>query len=246
MRLDRALVIILAILITAGFASADYKVTQNHHQDGYSMMGQNQPASDEVYITWIGSGKMRMDQGRTSTIVDLDGKTLIIISDDDKSYNEVGLPVNLEALMPPGMGAQMMEMMKFEVTITPSDETKKVGEWTAKRYDMKLTSAMMSMDSVLWASEDTPIDFADYFDLYANVMSLQPGMDTMMAEMSKIEGFVVAQNATMTMKFMGETTVGSSEEVVSIEKVDAPAGTYAPPADYTREDFDYMEMMQNQ
>ena len=32
--------------------------------------------------------------------------------------------------------------------------------------------------------------------------------------------------------------------VVSIEEVDAPAGTFAPPADYAREDFDFMASMQ--
>jgi len=244
MRLERALVILLAILVTAGVASADYKVTQKHHQDGFSMMGQTQPAKDEVHITWIGDGKLRMDQGQSSTVVDLDGNKMTIIDHDKKSYSEIDLPVNLEELLPPGMGEQMMAMMKFEVTVSPSEETKKVGEWTAKRYDMKLTSAMMNMDSVIWASDKTPIDTADYFDLYANVMSLQPGMDTMMAEMQKIDGYVVAQDAKMSMKFMGETTVGSTDEVVSIEEVDAPAGTFAPPADYAREDFDFMASMQ--
>ena len=70
-------------------------------------------------------------------------------------------------------------------------------EWTAKRYDMQLTSAMMKMDSVLWASEETPIDFSNYHELYANVMSLQPGMNSMMDEMRKIGGYVVAQEASM-------------------------------------------------
>ena len=45
---------------------------------------------------------------------------------------------------------------------------------------------------------------------------------------------------------MGETTVGSTDEVVSIEELEAPAGTYEAPADYAREDFDYMAMMQSQ
>jgi hypothetical protein len=102
------------------------------------------------------------------------------------------------------------------------------------------------MDSVLWASEETPIDFSNYHELYANVMSLQPGMDSMMDEMRKIDGYVLAQEASMSMTMMGETTVTSTDEVVSIEELEAPAGTYEPPADYAREDFDYMAMMQNQ
>ena len=48
------------------------------------------------------------------------------------------------------------------------------------------------------------------------------------------------------MKFMGETTVGSSDVVKSIEKVDAPAGNYDPPDGYAEEEFDFMTRMQNQ
>ena len=75
-------------------------------------------------------------------------------------------------------------------------------------------------------------------------MSLQPGMESMMEQMRRIDGYVVSQEANMSMKFMGETTVGSSDVVKSIEKVDAPAGTYEPPAGYAREEFDFMETMQ--
>ena len=77
------------------------------------MMGQTQPEKDEVHTTWIGDGKLRMDQGQSSTVVDLDGNKMIIIDHDNKSYSEIDLPVNLEELLPPGMGEQMMAMMKF-------------------------------------------------------------------------------------------------------------------------------------
>jgi hypothetical protein len=236
----------VALLMSAGLAGADYKITQQHHQDGFTMMGQSQPATDEVHVTWYGDKRMQMDQGSTSTIVDLNAKKMYIVSHGDKTYTEVELPVDLAALLPPGMGEQLLAMMQFDVTITPSSETRQFGEWTAKRFDMKMTSQMMTMDSVLWASTETPIDFDDYFDLYANVMSLQPGMETMMEEMRKVEGYVVAQEGTVSMKMMGETTIGSRDTVTSIESVDPPAGTYAPPADYSRKEFDYMAMMQNQ
>ena len=233
----------LTVLVSAGWAGADVKVVQKHHQDAFSTMGQQQPASDEEHVTWIGDGKLRMDQGSTTTIVDLGAKKMFIVKHDDTSYTEVDLPVDLKSLLPPGMGEKILTMMQFDVTVTPSDETKKVGEWTAKRYDLEMTSAMINMSSVLWASTDTPIDFAKYYDLYSEVMSLQPGMEDMLESMRKIDGFVVSQEARMTMKAMGETSVGSSDVVTSIDTVDPPAGIYAPPADYAREDFDFMKMM---
>lgn len=245
MRLNRMLVFSLAILLSAGFAGADYKVVQQHHQDGFSMMGQEQPAADEEHVTWISDRKLRMDQGSSSTIVDLDTQKMFIIKHDDKSYTTVDLPVDLSSLLPPGMGEQMMAMMQFDVTVTPTEETKMVGEWTARRYNLKMTSAMMSMNSVLWASTETPIDPKKYYDLYSKVMSLQPGMEDMMESIRSIDGYVVSQEATMSMKFMGETKVGSSDVVLAIEMVDSPAGTFAPPADYTSKEFDFMAMMQD-
>lgn len=245
MRIGRILALSLAVLCAAGIAAADYKIVQKHHQDGFSMMGQSQPPTDEEHVTWVGDKRLRMDQGSTSTVVSLPAKKMYIINHDDKTYNEVGLPVDLTTLLPPGMAEQMLEMMKFDITVTPSDETKKVGEWTAQRYDLKMTSAMMSMDSVLWASTETPVNFDDYYDLYSQVMNLQPGMEGMMEQMRQIKGYVVAQDATMSMTFMGETTVGSSDQVLSIEKVDPPADTYGPPAAYALEELDYMKMMQD-
>ena len=246
MRSHRVLVFALAALLTAGLATADFKISKQHHQDGFSMMGQTHPPTDEVQVTWIGDQKMRMDQGKTSSIVDLEAKTITVIDHEKKTFTVVQLPVDLEKLLPPGMGEQMLQMMKFDVTVTPTDETKKVGEWNAKRYDMTLTSAMMSMEMVLWASTETPIDYDRYRDLYSAVTSLQPGMDAMMDEMKKVDGYVVSQEGKMSMKFMGETTVGTSDEVLSIEELDPPAGIYVPPGDYAEEEFDYMKMMQNQ
>ena len=244
--MKKIMFIMVVVLLAVGAASADYKVVLQHHQDGFAMMGQTQAPTDEEHVTWIGNKKLRMDQGSSSTIVDVGAGKMMLLDHDDKTYTEVDLPVDLAALMPPGMAEQMMAMLKFDVTVTASDETKKVGEWNAKRYDLKMTSAMMSLDTVIWASTETPIDQAAFFDLFSVVMSLQPGMDSMMEQMRQIDGYVVSQEAAMSMKFAGETTVGSTDVVTSIAMVYAPAGTYDPPADYAKEEFDFMARMQNQ
>ncbi len=243
--MKKIMFIMVVVLLAVGVAGAEYKVVQKHHQDGFSMMGQTQAPTDEEHVTWIGDKKLRMDQGSSSTIVLVDAGKMMLIDHDDKTYTEVDLPVDLAALMPPGMAEQMMEMLKFDVTVTASDETKKVGEWNAKRYDLKMTSAMMSLDSVIWASTETPIDAAAFFNLFSVVMSLQPGMDSMLEQMREIDGYVVSQEGKMSMTFMGDTTIGSSDVVTSIEKADPPAGTYDPPAGYAKEEFDFVARMQN-
>jgi hypothetical protein len=246
MRMNRILIMSTVVLMTVGVANADFKVVQQHHQDGFSMMGQSQPPTDEEHVTWIGDKKLRMDQGSSSTIVLVEAGKMVMLDHDDKTFTEVDLPVDLASLMPPGMAEQMMAMLKFEVTVTATDETKKVGEWNARRYNMKMASSMMSLDSVIWASTETPIDDAAFFDMFSVVMSLQPGMDSMLEQMQQIDGYVVSQQGTMSMTFMGETTVGSSDVVVSIDQLDAPPGTYDSPAGYAKEEFDFVARMQNQ
>ncbi len=214
MRLDRVVALVLVTMLAAGFAAADVKVVQAHHQDGFTMMGQSQPATDEEHVTWLGDRKMRMDQGSTSTVVLLDEKKMYIINHNDSTYAVVDLSVDLNTLLPPGMADQMMKMMQFDVTVTATDETKKIGEWNARRYDMKMTSKMMNMDSVLWASKDTPVDVEQWVDLYGEVMRLQPGMQAMIDKIATIDGFIVAQEATMSMSFAADTKVGSSDRVV--------------------------------
>ena len=238
--------LVMAALLTVGIAGADVRVVTKHHQDGFAMMGQTQPPTDEEHVTWIGDDRLRMDQGSTSTVVDLGASKMLVINHDKKSYFEVELPVDLTKLMPPGMAEQMMKMMTFEATVTPTGETKKVGSWNASRYDMTLTSPMVTMEQVIWASTETPVDSSTFIELYSNVVSLQPGMEAITDEMRKIDGYVVSQEATMTMTMMGETTIGSNDQVISIDELDAPAGTYGPPADYSFEEFNFMEMMQQQ
>lgn len=209
------------------------------------MMGQSQPAADDEYVTWLGDGRLRLDQGSTSTIVALDAKKLYIVNHDDRTYTELDLPIDLASLLPPGMAEQVSAMMQFDVTVTPSDETKKVGEWDARRYDMTMVSSMVNMSSVIWASTEPAIDARAYMDLYSRVMGLQPGMESMVEQMRRIDGFIVEQDTSTSMKFMGDKPIGSSNLVTSIESVDPPAGTYRPPADYASKEFDYMAMMQN-
>jgi hypothetical protein len=135
----------------------------------------------------------------------------------------------------------MLAMMQFEVTVTPTEEHKQVGEWDARRYDMAMTSQMFSMKSTMWVTKVAGYDPESFNSMYVHLNSLQPGMADAVKEMSKIEGLVVEQQGVMTM--MG-SEVGTSEKTISIDNIDAPAGTYDPPEGYTEKPFDFMERMQ--
>jgi hypothetical protein len=240
MLVRKTLAVLFVVLLSAGLAVADIKVVKQTHQDGFTIMGQTQPPEDRQQTTWIGKNMMYMDQGDSATIVRVDTTKLYVVDHTTKTYHVLDLPVDLSTLVPPEM-QPMLAMMKFEVTVTPTDEHKQVGEWNARRYDMSMTSQMFSMKSTMWVTKVAGYDPEAFNSMYVHLNSLQPGMADAVKEMSKIEGLVVEQQGVMTM--MG-TEVATSEKTISIDNIDAPAGTYDPPEGYTEKPFDFMERMQ--
>ena len=240
MLVRKTLSVLFVLLLSAGIAAADLKVIKQTHQDGFTIMGQTQPAEDKQQTTWIGTNMMYMDQGDNVTIVRLDTMKLYVVDHTTKTYQVLDLPIDLSTLVPPEM-QPMLAMMQFEVTVTPTDEHKQVGEWDARRYDISMTSQMFSMKSTMWATKVAGYDPEAFNSMYVHLNSLQPGMADAVKEMGKIDGLVVEQQGLMTM--MGNE-VGTSEKTISIDNMDAPAGTYDPPAGYTEKPFDFMARMQ--
>lgn len=237
----RVLSLVVIVAAVATLAAADTKVVKASHTDAFSMMGKTQPAQDEQNTIWLGDGRMRMDQGDSSFIVRADENKMYIVEHDDKKYFVLDLPIDPDKLLPPEMAKQMMQMMKFEATVTPSDETKKVGEWTARRYDVTMNSAMSQMKMVVWATKDIAFDYSGFNSLFEQTKLLAPGMQDVVDEMRKIDGFQVESTTTMSM--MG-SDMKMSERTLSVEEGTPPAGTYDPPAGYKAEPFDFLKMQQ--
>jgi hypothetical protein len=240
----RILTALLTVLLVAGAAAADLKIVKMTHRDGFTMMGQTQPAQDNEQTTWIGDDRMVMEQGDNATIVRLDTSKLIVVDHVEESFSVLDLPIDLDALIPAGMAEPMKAMMTFEVTVTPTGESKTIGDWKAQKYEMKMTSEMMTMESTMWASKQPAFDQAAYFKMARQMASLQPGMADVANEMNKVDGLVVEQEGVMTMTMMGNVSVKTWEKTSSIEQLDPPPGTYDPPAGYTEKPFDFMSQMQ--
>jgi hypothetical protein len=240
MLIRKTLVVLLVALFSAGIVAADLKVVKQTHQDGFTIMGQTQPPEEREQTTWIGKDMMYMDQGDTATVVRVDLMKLYVIDHSTETFHVLDLPIDLSALVPPEM-QPMLAMMQFQVTVTPTDEHKQIGEWNARRYDMTMTSQMFSMKTTMWATKVAGYDPQAFNSMYVHLNSLQPGMADAVKEMSKIDGLVVEQKGVMTM--MGNE-VGTSEKTISIDDIAAPPGTYEPPAGYTEKPFDFMAKMQ--
>ena len=234
--LRRALfaLIVLTLPLAAG---ADTLYTMKSHTDAIKMGGQSQPAKDSTIKIWAAGDRMRRDDGDQSMIFRLDKSRLYIVDHADKTYSEIALPIDLRKMMPKGseaMADQIAAGMKVTVQVAPRDETKKVNQWNARRYDVTVQSAMgMKIATTMWVSKEVD-GFAGFNKMAGAMASLQPGSGEWVKQLEKIDGFPVlteSQVDALGAKF------GTREELVAVETKAAPAGTYDLPAGYKAQTY---------
>jgi hypothetical protein len=221
--------LVLAVPLAVG---ADTLYTMKSHTDAFKMGGQSQPAKDATIKVWSASDRLRRDDGDQTMIFRLDKNRLYLLDHEEKTYSEISLPIDLRKMMPKGseaMADQIAAGMKVSVQVAPRDETKKVGQWNARRYDVTVQSAMgMKIATTMWVSKEIE-GFAKFNKMAGTMASLQPGSGEWVKELEKIDGFPVlteSQVDALGAKF------GTREELVSVETKAAPAGNYDPPAGY--------------
>ncbi len=217
------------------FVSGDVYVKTKTHTDAMEIMGQKQPAKDEVVEQWIGDKIYANITSKQTMIIDMGKKMVYIIMHSNKSYVETSLPLDMKKLLPE-QAAQMLSMMKLTLKVTPTTDTKVINKWKCIGYDMDMSMMMMSMKSRIWVTKDVPFDWKKFQDMFgiesfkATMASMQIG-DDVINEMKKIQGFQVKTEMTMTI--MGQS-VKITSDVVEISKKSAPAGVYTIPADYKK------------
>ncbi len=226
-------VILSFLLLFSVFAAADVYVKSKTHTDAFSIMGQSQPAKDETIEQWIGDDQFAYIGSEMSSVVDMKKNVMYLINHQDKSYVEAQLPLDFSKLLPAEM-AQMAQMMKMTVTVTPNGQTKTIGQWKCTGYDASIQMMMMPMKMAVWASTDVPIDMEKFSKIYGNILKAQMRLDdAAMQEILKIKGFWIAME--MTGEMMG-AKIRSTTEVVEISKRSPDASVYKVPAGYTKKE----------
>lgn len=225
---------VAAVFCTPVLASADVFMKEKQHTDGMTIMGQAQPPQDKMSNVWISKDKMRMDHGEVSSIAQVvDEKvTIYHLNHANKTYTELVLGSNASQDAVSAMAGEM------KVKVTPTSETKKIGNWNCKKYLQEMDMGMMPIKSEIWASEDIKMPYADFYEKLSAAMTAgQPGMGVsskaMQEEMKKIKGVPVLTVTNMTM--MKNVNVKSSRELLEIKEDTAPAGTFDIPAGYKRQ-----------
>ncbi|HKH44138.1 MAG TPA: DUF4412 domain-containing protein [Thermoanaerobaculia bacterium] len=239
--LRRSLPLFVLFLAFAVSAAADTLLTLKNHVDSFKVAGETQPAKDTDIRIWASSGKLRRDEGDTTAILRLDRNKLYVVRHQDKTYSELTLPVDFVRLMPKGSeqaGAVWAQQMKLTVQLQPTNETRTVGTWNARKVKMDITNATgMKIASALWVSKDVP-GWTELNRLAATLAALQPGSAAWVSALEGLEGFPVLREERV--EAMG-ARFGTREELVTVETRDANAGTYEPPAGYKEAPFNPLQ-----
>lgn len=235
-----SLALILASTLSAG---ADTLLTVKSHADSFEVAGQKQPGKDNLVKIWVGADKLRRDDGDLTLIFRPDRNKLYMVSHPDKTYSAIDLPIDFKRLMPKGQEAiaeQMAKGMALDVQVKPTQETKKVNSWNTRKVQVAIKSAMgMTIDTTLWVSKEVDA-YRSLNKLAASMAALQPGAAQWAEKLEQIDGYPVLQESNVNAlgaKFK------TSEELISVETKDAPAGAYDPPAGYAAKPFNPMTAM---
>ena len=227
-------------LMVPALLTADIYMKQKQHTDAFEVMGQKEPAKDLITEVWIAKDKIRSNNEEQSMLILAEKGVTYFMDHANMTYTE--MPSDFSKILEgtddeeaAGMMQMMQGMMKMEVTITPTNETKKIGKWNCKKYLQKIESFMGPMESEIWATEDIKIDMQMYAQYAASAMAKMPGMqaaaEAMMKEMKKIKGVPVLTKASNTV--MGQT-INSSTELLEAREGKAPAGTFELPKGYKK------------
>ncbi len=230
--MKKILFVLFLVLAITVLLSADIYIKSNVHTDAFAMMGQNQPAKDEITELWLGNNKMANISGDKVMILDMIKNVMFIVNPKEKSYIEAALPLDMSKLVPKEM-APMLAMMKMTMKVTANGQTKKISSWNCNGYDVDMSMSMMQMKMKVWATTNVPFDWKAFSKMYANIAKMQFMDENSIAELDKINGYQIASE--MTMNMMG-ADMKVTTQVSEITQKAAPAGVYSVPAGFTKKD----------
>lgn len=235
---------VLILFVSFAFLNAaDVYIKQKVHTDPITIMGQSQPAKDEISEMWIGDKRFAYHREDSSQIVDLSKNIMYMINHARKTYIEATLPFDIADYMPEQMAQMMQSMMGgIKIEVTPTGQTKTIGSWKCDGYNVTMDMMMMQMNMEIWATADVPFDWKKFSqEGMGNFMKAQMRLDdSTIKEFEKIKGFMIY---TETKGKMMGAEMRSTSEVVEISKKPAGDAAYSVPEGYTKQEKLSMEDM---
>lgn len=230
----------LAACALAHAAGADVVLHKTSRTEAYTLQGKPVPARDTQQTVWIGADRLRIEDEAATIVVRMDQKKLWILNPRGKSYSQLDLPLDPAKFLPQeALGAYEQIAATTHVVVTPTDETKTFGAWTARKFQIQATLPVdQKVASTVWATRDLPIDLASYQVLNGALTSLQIGGDRLASELRKVDGVNVRVERVRS---VGGAEIRQVEEVTSVETKDPSLDTYVVPEGWSEKPFNPFE-----
>jgi hypothetical protein len=231
--------ILLVTLIAPAGVAADTLIRQVAHTDAFEIMGRSQPASDDTVSIWLGAQRAAIAGGKVNAVFDFPAKKFYLIDHQARTYSELPIPLDLKTLIPaddPNAAnfQQMITMLKPTVTVTPTEQRKRIGEWNTRLYQIKITNSFMTINTDSWTTEEAKVDLSAYAAMQGAILSIDPVTAEAASEMAKVKGVSIYESTSMT-AMGGEMKM--TRQTIELGEKPAPASTYAPPAGYALKPF---------
>lgn len=239
----RFLALISTITLSLSFSSAfggDMYMAHKQSTDSYKKDKKDGETETHTTTQWFAGDKLRSNNGDESIIMRLDKDTIYTLDNKKQTYSAMqastlGVPANVtnDEQVPAMVASMMGGMLKMEVTIEPTTETKKIGQWNCTKYNQTVEMMGVKTTSELWATEDVVIDKKLLDKFFASQFMTKPGMGEfagkMQKEAEKIKGCVVYSKSVTT---SGNKRTETIDEVTEIKEQAAPQETWVVPAKY--------------
>ncbi len=237
--MKKILAVIFILLTGWTLANADVYVKIKTHTDSSYDSGVIIPAEASIKEIWIGERKIVVISKNQTEIYDLENNLVSIIFPKKKIYAQSPLPLDMSKLLTDQYYSQL-QMFKIKGTARETDETKKIGKWNCKKYELETWimsegNRALEKDISLWMTTEVPFDLDMYGKAAANERKLRDPRydDDLLSEWNKIKGCQIALEMTSYYKGVARRYY---EEVVEISEKNPPKGIYSVPPGYTRKE----------
>jgi Domain of unknown function (DUF4412) len=228
LRIPRWVVAAVLVALPALAGAQDVYIESTTHTDAVKMMGHEVPAQDGVNRTWIGDGRLAVEDAAAGTLVIFraDQSKMYLVNTKDSTYYESPVPFHF----PPEV-AKMMASMRPEVTVTPTGESKVVAGFNAILTKVAIKMMGQDIQMAYWVSKDVGVPREQVQKLTQAMFAGNPMLGEVADKLAAMDGYPVRVETTVSA--MG-STFGSWQEVQKVEKKAAPPGTYEVPADFKK------------
>jgi hypothetical protein len=231
------LLLLAALALPLG-ASADHKITMEIVKTNATADGTTAPPRIDTTVYWMSAKSARVDESNSSSFI-INGETgMMYMLDHKKKTSQLIEPNALNKLIEAQGGddsaavAQakgMMEMMKVKAAVTPTDETKKIGDYNCKKWIYKIEIAMTTTTTEAWVSDEVPINYNQFMQLSQSMKAFLPGFQEAAKELEKMGGFIVS--ASTQANFQGYD-IASVSTLLAVEEVETTADMFVVPEGY--------------